>query len=178
MKTWVKWCIAIAVIACLAAIGRAEVALYEHGKKVGKQECEEAHTKSDKKQQSKANAKTKGDLKRADASGNAQEKGRAAVDQFFEQLTKDSSHEAADSVDSCVLPDARLRRWNSANAGRVDTADQGGAARELDTGTGPAATGGNGQGARSGGESPSGGQGVPPARNADVQSAGLSGGQS
>ncbi|WP_293602709.1 MULTISPECIES: hypothetical protein [unclassified Polaromonas] len=176
LSIYAKAAIAIAALGCLLAIGYAFKATYEAGQRDGTATCESKQTKSNEKQQVKANVKTKKDLKRAADTGNAQELGRAAVEHVFDQLAKDAKNETADPFDSCVLPDPRVRKWNAANAGRLDPADQGGTAGKPDAGAaGPAALDQRG-GAAAGSQSPGGGQGLPPAGDANVQPAGLSGG--
>lgn len=177
MKTWAKLGIVLAVLAGLGAGAWAFKATYDAGHTAGKQQCEAAQAKANTKAQTRANKKAKADLKRAQTVGHAQEQDRAAIDEFFTALAKESLNEAADPVDSCVLPDARLRRWNAANAGRVDSADQGGAAGQPDPSAGEVAQGVDREGARLGDQPPGGDALIPPAGHPDVQPAEIPGDQ-
>ncbi|MES1977522.1 MAG: hypothetical protein V4451_05765 [Pseudomonadota bacterium] len=174
-----KWALGLGALAFAATVAWSYGAVYDAGVDAGKQKCENTQGKSNAKQQVKANKKTTADLKRGEATGNANEQSRAEIETFFSNLAKESANEAADPFDSCVLPDARVRRWNAASAGRFDTADQGRTAGQPHAGASAAAATGarpeQGQGL--GGQPPAGVQGLPLAGNALLQPAGLSGDQ-
>lgn len=114
------------------------------------------------------------DVARSVATGAKREQSRLALEHVFTQLDTEAAHAPADFVDSCVLPDERLRRWHAANAGG---ADSGAAPGQLDDAARAVAATGIGGDAGSGGQPPAGGTAVPPAGIADLPAAAVPGDQ-
>ncbi|MBK1683422.1 hypothetical protein CKO18_07490 [Rhodoferax fermentans] len=162
--------LALATIAFMAAL----LYVYDLGASSGQTTCEAAQLKVNEKAEATQKADTQAVIKRADVVGTRQERGRVAVNTFFNQLAKDQDHAPADPVDSCVLPAERLRRWADANAGHTTE----GAAPGQPDSTAPAvATPGLRPDAGLGIKPPGHSAGLSPAGSADVQPAVLPGDQ-
>ncbi|HEX7866569.1 MAG TPA: hypothetical protein VF555_16555 [Variovorax sp.] len=161
---------ALIVAACLAVALALAGAIYALGRSDEKVENVQATSKAAAAGHAKAKAKTRSDLQRAATTGHAREQDRAALDAFFQQLDREAKDAPTSADDHYVLPDERLRTWRAANAGRADPGAAGG---KPDSGASAAAPAAHGADTGSGSEPPRGGEGVSPARIADVPAAGL-----
>ncbi len=161
---------ALIAAACLAVLMALGGAIYALGRSDEKVETVQATASSAEAAHTKAKTKTRSDLQRAASTGHAREQDRAALDAFFQQLDREAKDAPTTADDHYVLPDERLRVWRDANAGRTDPGAAGG---QPDSGASAAAPAAHGADTGPGSEPPPGGEGVSPARIADVPAAGL-----
>lgn len=167
MKAW-AWVALVAVV--LALLGGMGYALFALGGTAQKAKTVAADVKATGEAQTKANTETRATIARANKAGHAREQGRQAIDTFFQQLDREARDAPSSAADSYVLPDDRLRLWRQANAGGPDT---GAAAGQPHDGAASSAAAADRANPGPGGEPPGSGPGVSPARDADVQPAGL-----
>jgi hypothetical protein len=145
----------------LAAAVAALVLAYTVGRAHERLSCEAVQSKAQLKSQGQVITQAGADIKRASRIGRAREADSAHVDAFFNRLAEEARHVPTDPVDSCVLPDERLRLWADANAGAFDP---GATASERDSAASAPAAAELWPDARLGGQPPGGGQGLSPAR--------------
>lgn len=162
--------LALAAIAFMAAL----LHVYDLGASSGQTTCEVTQLKVYQKAETTQKADTQAVIKRADVVGTRQERGRVAVNTFFNQLAKEQDHAPADPVDSCVLPAERLRRWTDANAGH---ATEGATTGQPDSTAPTVTTTGLWPDAGFGIKPPGHSEGLSPAGPADVQPAVVPGDQ-
>ncbi len=163
---------------CICILLVLTAGVFDAGIKHGTAACKAEQATANAQAQATANTQTKTAVKRATNAGQAQEKSRATVDQFFDQLQKDASHEqAAAPASTCSLSDARLRLWNYANTGRADPVNPDTAPSQSDPSTPTTATSSIGPVGGLGSQPPAGDTGIPPVGSTHVQPAGLPGDQ-
>jgi hypothetical protein len=172
------WLLAFAVLSAGAmALRFAVQAVYDRGVAAGRTQCQAsvatATVQGQQQQAAQVLAQATADITHAQAAGRVREVERVRIQTVFQVIEKEARHAPPDPVDSCVLPDDRLRLWAAANAGALEPLAPGAGApgAQPDAGPAAAAPAGIGPDAGPGGQPPPGGDAVPLAGQPDVQPA-------
>jgi nitrogen fixation-related uncharacterized protein len=158
--------IGAAIVAAAIGLGRAYSWAYTNGQT----DCQRTTAVAALKAQERAAEKANQQIAKAQRLGNAREQGSRALDAFFKTLTEEASHAPPAAIDLYVLPAARLRAWNDANAGYADSSAPTSQPDPAPTAAAPSSLG---QASGLGGQPPRGSAPIPPASPADVPAAEL-----